>query len=41
MLRDEDCLEWTPELVARFWDGIARSRLVELAFSRTGGVRCW
>jgi len=30
-------LHWTPELMDQFWNGIARTRLVELSFSRLGG----
>lgn len=30
-------LEWTPELVERFWDGIRETRLNELSFSRQAG----
>ena len=30
-------LQWTPELMEQFWNGIARTRLVELNFSRLGG----
>ena len=31
-------LEWTPELVDRFWNGIAQTRLIESSFARTGGL---
>lgn len=30
-------LQWTPELVERFWDGIRQSRLTEFSFSRQAG----
>jgi 2-polyprenyl-3-methyl-5-hydroxy-6-metoxy-1,4-benzoquinol methylase len=30
-------LDWTTKLVDRFWDGISKTRLVELNFSRLGG----
>lgn len=30
-------LRWTPELVERFWNGFAQTRLSELSFGRTGG----
>lgn len=30
-------LRWTPELVERFWDGVAQTRLRELNFGRLGG----
>ncbi len=30
-------LKWTPELVERFWDGFAETRLVELSFARNAG----
>ncbi len=30
-------LEWTPELVKRFWDGLTHTRLLELGFSRQVG----
>jgi SAM-dependent methyltransferase len=30
-------LEWTPELVGRFWDGFAQTRLVEFSFSKQAG----
>lgn len=30
-------LQWTPELMERFWDGFSKTRLVELSFSRLGG----
>jgi 2-polyprenyl-3-methyl-5-hydroxy-6-metoxy-1,4-benzoquinol methylase len=30
-------LEWTPELVGRFWAGFAQTRLTEYSFSRLGG----
>ena len=30
-------LEWTPELVNRFWDGVAQTRLDELSFGRVAG----
>jgi SAM-dependent methyltransferase len=30
-------LEWTPELVDRFWAGFAQTRLTEYSFSRLGG----
>ncbi|NCA71003.1 MAG: class I SAM-dependent methyltransferase [Sphingobacteriia bacterium] len=28
-------LDWTPDLVNRFWDGVSSTRLAELSFSRT------
>jgi 2-polyprenyl-3-methyl-5-hydroxy-6-metoxy-1,4-benzoquinol methylase len=30
-------LKWTPELVARFWDGFAQTQLVQFSFSRQAG----
>lgn len=30
-------LVWTPELVARFWSGVAQTRLTEYDFARQGG----
>lgn len=30
-------LQWTPELVGRFWNGVSRSRLNDLSFSKQGG----
>ena len=30
-------LEWTPELVSKFWDNISRSRLTEYSFSKQAG----
>ena len=30
-------LIWTPELVEKFWDGVGRTRLRELSFSRLAG----
>ncbi|OFW18243.1 MAG: hypothetical protein A3H97_03595 [Acidobacteria bacterium RIFCSPLOWO2_02_FULL_65_29] len=30
-------LKWTPELVERFWNGVAGTRLNDLSFSRLGG----
>lgn len=30
-------LQWTPNLVARFWDGVSSTRLDELSFSRLAG----
>ena len=30
-------LEWTPELVNQFWDGVAQTRLDELSFGRVAG----
>ena len=30
-------LKWTPELVARYWDGFSQTRLVEYSFSRQVG----
>lgn len=30
-------LKWTPELVRKFWDGLAHTRLLELGFSRQVG----
>lgn len=30
-------LHWTPELVSRFWDGFAQTRLVEFSFSKQAG----
>lgn len=32
-------LVWTAELVERFWNGVARTRLVELSFSRVAGAQ--
>jgi SAM-dependent methyltransferase len=32
-------LQWTPELVGRFWDAVARSPLAELNFARTSGAK--
>lgn len=32
-------LEWTPELVHRFWNGVAQTRLADLSFSRQAGPR--
>lgn len=31
-------LVWTPELVDRFWNAVAQTRLVEMSFMRTGGL---
>lgn len=31
-------LVWTPELVGRFWNGIAQTPMTECSFSRTGGM---
>ena len=30
-------LEWTPELVGKFWNGVAQTRLDELSFGRAAG----
>jgi 2-polyprenyl-3-methyl-5-hydroxy-6-metoxy-1,4-benzoquinol methylase len=30
-------LHWTKQLVQRFWDGVAQTRLIELSFSKLGG----
>jgi len=30
-------LEWTPELVSKFWDSISKSRLTEFSFSKQAG----
>lgn len=30
-------LEWTPELVGRFWDGFAQTQLVQFSFSKQAG----
>lgn len=35
--REPQRLRWTPELVERFWSGIAKTRLAEYNFGRTGG----
>ena len=35
--REPQRLEWTAELVARFWDGVWTTRLKELSFARQAG----
>lgn len=36
-MSEPERLKWTPELVERFWNGVAGTRLNDLSFSRLGG----